>query len=90
MAHFDHAPNQPAHDADQPASAQRTKLGLVLFAVYLLLYGGFMLVNAFAPQQMESTPLLGINLAVLYGVTLIFAAFALALLYGWLCGQRGS
>lgn len=88
MAHFDHAPNQPAPDSDQPASAQRTKLGLVLFAVYLVLYGGFVLLNAFAPQQMETTPLLGINLAILYGVTLILAAFALALLYGWLCRQR--
>lgn len=88
MAHFDHAPNQPASESDQSGSTERTKLGLVLFTVYLVLYGGFVLLNAFAPQQMETTPLLGINLAILYGVTLILAAFALAMLYGWLCRQR--
>ena len=88
MPGFDHGPNQTESDADQSGSAQRTKLGLVLFAVYLVLYGGFMLVNVFAPQAMESTPLLGINLAVLYGVALILAAFGLAMLYGWLCRQK--
>jgi uncharacterized membrane protein (DUF485 family) len=88
MPHFDHVPKQPESDAEQSGSAQRTRLGLVLFAVYLVLYGGFMLINTFAPQAMERTPVLGINLAVLYGVGLIFAAFGLALLYGWLCRQR--
>ncbi|MBL8850423.1 MAG: DUF485 domain-containing protein [Planctomycetaceae bacterium] len=86
MPHFDHGPNEPVREPE-PHSAQRTKLGLVLFSVYLVLYGGFVLVNAFAPQQMEATPLFGINLAILYGVTLILAAFALAMLYGWLCRE---
>lgn len=87
MAGLDHGPNQVS-EADQAGSAQRSKLGLVLFSVYFALYGGFMLLNAFAPQSMESTPAFGINLAILYGVTLIFAAFGLAMLYGWLCRQR--
>ena len=86
MAHFDHGPNDPVRESE-PQSAQRTKLGLVLFSIYLVLYGGFVLLNAFAPQSMESTPVFGVNLAILYGVTLIFAAFALAMLYGWLCRE---
>jgi uncharacterized membrane protein (DUF485 family) len=89
MAGLDHGPNQVS-EADRFGSARRTRLGLVLFGVYLVLYGGFVLLNAFAPQSMESTPALGINLAILYGVTLILAAFGLAMLYGWLCRQRGS
>lgn len=88
MSHLDHGANQPESDAEQSGSAQRTRLGLVLFAVYLVLYGGFMLINVFAPQQMETTPLWGVNLAVLYGVVLILAAFGLAMLYGWLCRQK--
>jgi len=88
MAGFDHGPNQPVSLVDQSGSTERTKLGLVLFTVYLTLYGGFVLLNAFAPQAMELTPLFGINLAILYGVTLILAAFGLAMLYGWLCRQR--
>lgn len=61
------------------------RLGLVLFAVYLLLYGGFVLVNAFAPEKMEATPIAGINVAILSGFGLIVMALVMALLYGWLC-----
>jgi uncharacterized membrane protein (DUF485 family) len=58
------------------------KLGLALFAIYLLLYGGFVLLNAFSPEIMERTPLAGVNLAIWYGLALIVAAFVLALIYG--------
>lgn len=61
-----------------------TRLGLILFGVYLSLYGGFVLLNAFSPETMELTPLAGINLAILYGVGLIVAAILLAFLYGFL------
>ena len=60
-----------------------TRLGLFLFAVYLALYGGFVLLAAFAPQAMEATPLAGVNLAIWYGFGLIAAALVLALIYGW-------
>jgi uncharacterized membrane protein (DUF485 family) len=59
-----------------------------LFAVYFVLYTGFVGLNAFAPAWMEVDVLAGVNLAIAYGFTLIFAAFVLALLYGWLCRQR--
>ncbi|QDS99159.1 DUF485 domain-containing protein [Adhaeretor mobilis] len=63
-----------------------TRLGLILFAVYLVLYGGFVLLNAFSPETMESTPIAGINLAILSGFGLIIGAFVLALIYGVMCG----
>lgn len=66
------------------------RIGMVLFCIYLLLYGGFVLINAFSPTTMESTPIAGVNLAILYGFGLIIAAFALAMLYGWLCGDEGA
>lgn len=88
MAAFDHGPNRAVSEKEQAGSARRARLGLLLFVVYLVLYGGFVLLNAFAPEQMERTPVLGVNLAVLYGVSLIIAAFVLALLYGWLCRAR--
>lgn len=85
MAHFDPA-SRPAAKLDNAATAARNaRYGLWLFAVYLLLYGGFVGINAFAPQWMEIRPVAGINLAILYGMGLIVAAFVLALLYGWLC-----
>ncbi len=66
-------------------ASRNARLGLVLFVVYLLFYGGFVGLNAFAPEVMEWTPAAGINLAILYGMALILAAFLLALVYGWLC-----
>ena len=64
---------------------RNSRIGLVLFGIYLVLYGGFVLLNAFSPETMEKTPMAGVNLAILYGFGLIIAALALALLYGWLC-----
>lgn len=62
-----------------------SRIGLVLFAVYLLLYGGFVFLSAFAAEVMETTPFAGVNLAILYGFGLIIAALVLALIYGFLC-----
>ena len=61
------------------------RVGLVLFVIYLILYGGFGFLNAFAAETMEATPLAGVNLAILYGFGLILAALVLALFYGWIC-----
>jgi uncharacterized membrane protein (DUF485 family) len=66
-------------------STRKTRLGFSLFVIYLLLYGGFVLLAAFAPDVMEVTPLAGVNLAIWYGFGLIFAAILLALIYGWAC-----
>lgn len=69
---------------------RNARLGLLLFGLYLLLYGGFVLLNAFSPETMEIKPLAGINLAIWYGFGLIVAALVLALAYGWACGSAGS
>ncbi|KAA1261682.1 hypothetical protein LF1_42370 [Rubripirellula obstinata] len=71
-----------------PASPQRrfnTRLGLILFAFYSLLYLGFVLISALATDMMEITVVAGLNLAIVYGFGLIFAAFVLAMAYGLLC-----
>jgi uncharacterized membrane protein (DUF485 family) len=73
----------------RPPPTEHVRRALALFAFYLLLYGGYVLLNAFAPQVMDRT-LAGINLAVWYGFGLIIAAFALALIYGYLCRNGAS
>ena len=65
--------------------ARNARIGHALFVVYLLLYGGFMLLNTFNPAIMDTTPLAGVNLAILYGFGLIIAALILALIYGVAC-----
>lgn len=64
---------------------RNARVGFVLFVIYSLLYGGFVFLNAFRADVMELTPVAGVNLAVLYGFALIFAAIVLALIYGLLC-----
>ena len=59
----------------------RSKLGPTLFGIYLLLYGGFVLLAAFSPDAMD-LPIAGVNLAVWYGFALIVSAIVLAVLYG--------
>lgn len=90
MAGLDHGPVHPKEIEDPRIAARNARYGMVLFVVYLLFYGGFVGLNAFFPAQMEQTPALGLNLAILYGFGLIFAAMFLALVYSWLCRGRAD
>lgn len=90
MAGLDHGPAHPKEVEDPQIAARNARYGMVLFLIYLAFYGGFVCLNAFAPAQMEATPALGLNLAILYGFALIIAAMALALVYSWLCRGGSS
>ena len=68
-----------------PEASRNARLGLWLFGVYLVFYAGFVLISAFATDLLEWVPILGLNLAVIYGFGLIALALVLALIYGWLC-----
>jgi len=70
--------------------SRNARFGFKLFLVYLAIYGGFVLLNAFAPQVMESTPIPGITLAIIYGFALIIIAFVLAMIYGVMCVNENS
>jgi uncharacterized membrane protein (DUF485 family) len=84
MPTFEHRPTVQ-ESYDPRIAARNARYGAVLFLVYLLLYGGFVVINAFNPDVMDTVVLAGVNLAVIYGLGLILAAFVLALVYGWLC-----
>ena len=82
-----------AHRTDHPDHHPETvgrnaRNGLMLFAIYVALYIGFMLLNAFAPERMQKPVIAGVNLAIVYGMGLILAALLLAMVYMLLC--RGS
>lgn len=77
-----------ASDNPSPARQYNTRLGLILFAVYLLFYLGFVLINAFAADLMETSTLAGLNLAIVYGFGLIAAAFVMAMVYGVMCRRE--
>lgn len=83
-------PERP-HDLYEAEHADRkhARLGLILFFVYLLVYAAFVAVCAFSLKSMQ-TPILGLNLAVVWGFALIGFAFVLALIYMFLCRRANG
>jgi uncharacterized membrane protein (DUF485 family) len=76
----------PAPDSGEDASAgYKTRLGLILFAIYGLFYAGFVLINTFAPSAMGQVVFAGLNLAVTYGLGLIVLAIVMGLIYHVMC-----
>ena len=74
--------------AHTDAWAHNARTGMILFVLYLLLYAGFIGLSAFAPQAMAKPILAGANVAIVYGMGLIIAAFVLAIVYMVLCRQE--
>jgi uncharacterized membrane protein (DUF485 family) len=72
------------------AAVYNARLGLVLFFLYLAIYGAFVYLSAFRPQLMAQPALAGVNLAVVYGFGLILGAFVLAILYMALCKSESE
>jgi len=70
---------------DAAVVAHNTRMGVILFVVYVAFYGGFMALSAFWPEVMSVPALGGANLAVVYGFALIAVALVLALVYMRLC-----
>jgi uncharacterized membrane protein (DUF485 family) len=85
MAGLDHGPAHGATFDSLATSARNARVGMALFVLYLLVYGGFVAINAFWPDVMSDVQIGGVNLAVSYGIGLILLAFVLALIYAWIC-----
>jgi uncharacterized membrane protein (DUF485 family) len=81
--HFGGSDDREQEDAD--VVAHNTRMGVILFGVYILFYGGFMAISAFWPQVMSRRVVGGVNLAVAYGFALILIALILALIYMRIC-----
>jgi uncharacterized membrane protein (DUF485 family) len=83
--------NPPTDEArDVVGERFNARLGLVLFATYLVVYGAYVLVNAFWPALMDKVPFAGLNVAIISGLGLIVGAFVLALVYVRLCRSPGK
>lgn len=81
--------HQPAAKVERdPASAYKSRLGVWMFALYSIIYAGFIAINVISPLSMERETLMGLNLAVVYGFGLIVFAFLLALVYDRMCAAR--
>jgi uncharacterized membrane protein (DUF485 family) len=70
--------------------AHNTRIGVMLFTVYVLFYGGFMALSAFRYQIMAEPFIAGVSLAIVYGFALIIVALILALVYMKICRKTSK
>ncbi len=77
-----------AQTGKDPAFAFKRRLGVRLFAIYGLIYAGFVTINLVRPALMGALVLAGLNLAVVYGLGLIVFALLLALAYNSACNRK--
>ncbi|MEI6132349.1 MAG: DUF485 domain-containing protein [Bacillota bacterium] len=66
------------------AAQYKSRLGIVMFCIYLVVYAGFIIINVFEPTLMK-TDVGSLNLAIVYGFGLIAFAVVLAVIYNHLC-----
>lgn len=80
----------PANNTDvvDKAIDYKASLGLKLFAVYGVIYLGFILINVLKPSLMKTEALFGVNLAIVYGFTLIIVAIVMGLVYNAFCTKK--
>ena len=67
------------------AVKKKTKLGVILFFIYFIVYAGFVTIGVVDYKLMGKIVLGGQNLAVVYGFGLILFAILLGLFYNWKC-----
>lgn len=80
--------HEPASEmGPDAASAFKARMGLILFAIYGLVYVGFVAINTFSPGAMGQIVLAGLNLAVVYGFGLIILAIIMGLIYNIICSR---
>jgi uncharacterized membrane protein (DUF485 family) len=65
----------------------KTKLGLWMVALFIVIYLAFILICVISPQTMAND-VGGINVAVTYGFLIIVIAIIQALIYNVICSRR--
>ena len=80
--------------ADEAFQRKKTTIGIRMTLLYSLVYAGFVGLSVFQPTWMGGRAVLGLNLAVSYGLGLILLAILFALVYNHLCrvpsnGRKG-
>ncbi len=80
--------HEPATDLGVDyATRQKTRLGIILFAVYAILYASFVIIGINYTQLMGVKVIAGLNLAVVYGIGLIVLAAVMGYIYSLVCSH---
>lgn len=67
------------------ASKRKSRLGLILFLVYGIIYAGFVILGLFFTEMLGLIVFSGLNLAVVYGFGLILLAIVMGFVYSLVC-----
>jgi uncharacterized membrane protein (DUF485 family) len=80
-----HGPASPVED--DHAASRKSKLGLKLFFLYAIIYAGFVFIGVGYPEWMGVRVVWGLNLAIVYGFSLILIAIVVGFLYHLACSR---
>jgi len=72
--------------AQREAERRKFRVGLALFAVYIVGYGLFTLAGTFF-RGILTLRLGGLNLGIVSGMLIIISAIVIAVLYNWFAGK---
>ncbi len=76
----------PAAKLEKDHSASRkSKLGVILFIIYTIIYSGFVIIGLVNPDLMGLHVLGNQNLAIVYGFGLIILAIIMGFIYNAIC-----
>jgi uncharacterized membrane protein (DUF485 family) len=64
---------------------QKTKLGVIMFLAYLIIYAGFVFIGTIFPKALGAKIIGAQNLAFIYGMGLILLAAVMGLIYNYFC-----
>lgn len=84
---MDHGPAIQTYESDD-LKMYKQKLGLKLFLAYAVFYAIFVVISTAFPDMMEKVIFLGLNLAIVYGFSLIIIAILLGVIYNIYCTRR--
>jgi uncharacterized membrane protein (DUF485 family) len=70
------------------ASEWKSKLGVILFLVYGSFYLAFVVISTIKPHLMEVDVFAGLNLATIYGMSLITLAVIMGVVYNFFCTKK--
>lgn len=84
---MDHGPAVQVYESEE-LKDYKQKLGLKLFFVYATIYAIFVGINTLFPSVMEKVVFMGLNVAIVYGFSLIIFAIILGLVYNGFCTKK--
>ncbi len=70
---------------EQAFERYKSRIGIRMTLLYSLVYIGFVALSVFFPAATGARAVLGLNLAITYGLALILIAIALAVVYNFMC-----